>query len=211
MHNNTMAAGSRDRPPMLAMRRYSQWQSHFMRYVDTNPNGEALRKCILQEKEAIHFLLTGIRDEIYSAIDAYKTGHDMWIAIERLQHGESLNKKYVKTSLFWEFSRFTSRDGESIESYYSRFYKMINEMYQKEVNEIRAEKIAKNVNPLALVDTAQQYPDTYYQAPKPHRSYALPAKTSPSTRSHATTKHKGKEIAKPITPPFESASEDTDP
>ncbi|GKE48315.1 hypothetical protein Tco_1479573, partial [Tanacetum coccineum] len=106
---------------------------------------------------------------------------------------------------FWEFGRFTSRDGESIESYYFRFYKMMNEMvrnqlevatkqvnvqflqqlqpewsrfvtiveqtqdldtvsyhkffdilkqYQKEVNEIRVEKIARNVNPLALVAVA---------------------------------------------------------
>ncbi|GJZ89161.1 hypothetical protein Tco_0660943 [Tanacetum coccineum] len=246
MHNNIMAAGSRDRPPMLATGRYAQWQSCFMRYIDTRPNGEALKKCILQgpyklshiiipcqpatdespkvpkrtavktfsnispenkahydaEKESIHLLLTRIGDEIYSTVDACKIAHDMWIAIERLQQGESLNKQDVKTSLFWEFGKFTSRDRESIESYYSRFYKMMNEMvrnqlevvtmqvnvqflqqlqpewsrfvtilkqtadldkesyhklfdilkqYQKEVNEIRAKKIAKNANPLALI------------------------------------------------------------
>ncbi|GJS47336.1 retrovirus-related pol polyprotein from transposon TNT 1-94 [Tanacetum coccineum] len=38
------------------------------------------------------------------------------------------------------------------------------------------------------------------------------SKPSPPTRSHATNRHKGKEIAKPITPPSESASEeDSDP
>nr|GFC49535.1 hypothetical protein [Tanacetum cinerariifolium] len=47
MHNNIMAAGSRDRPPMLATGRYLQWRSRFLRYIDTRPNGEALRKCIL--------------------------------------------------------------------------------------------------------------------------------------------------------------------
>nr|GEU28989.1 hypothetical protein [Tanacetum cinerariifolium] len=47
MHNNIMAAGSRDRPPMLAPGRYPQWHSRFLRYVDTRPNCEALRKCIL--------------------------------------------------------------------------------------------------------------------------------------------------------------------
>ncbi|GJY27001.1 retrovirus-related pol polyprotein from transposon TNT 1-94 [Tanacetum coccineum] len=77
---------------------------------------------------------------------------------------------------------------------------------------IRDEKIARNANPLALVAVAQQYLDTYYQAPKSHRSYAPPAKTSPLTRSHATTRNKGKEIAKPIIPPSESTSEeDSDP
>ncbi|GJS64194.1 hypothetical protein Tco_0678758 [Tanacetum coccineum] len=208
------------------------------------------------KKEAIHLLLTGIGDEIYSTVDARKTAHDMWIAIERLQQGESLNIEDVKTNLFWEFGRFTSHDGESMESYYYIFYKMINEMvrnnltvatmqvndqflqqlqpqwsrfvtivkqhhdldtisyhklfdvlkqYQKEVNEIRAEKIAKNANSLALVATAQQYPNPYYQAPKSHKSYAPPSKQSSSTRSNASTKYKGKEIAKAITPPSESA------
>nr|GEV57129.1 Gag-Pol polyprotein [Tanacetum cinerariifolium] len=220
-----MEAGSRDRPPMLATRRYDIWQSCFMRYVDTKPNGESLKKCILQDpdkvsniiilgqpaideslevlerivletflnispknkahydaqKEAIHLLLTGIGDEIYSTVDACKIAHDMWISIERLQHGESLNKQDVKTSLFWEFGRFTSRDGESIESYYSRFYKMMNEMQvdwledtDEEINEQELEshysfmakirdallvKLGSNVDPLeknrTLVEAAR--------------------------------------------------------
>ncbi|GKE92251.1 hypothetical protein Tco_1573346 [Tanacetum coccineum] len=47
MHNNIMAAGSKDRPPMLGPGRYSQWRSHFLQYIDTKPNGEGLRKSIL--------------------------------------------------------------------------------------------------------------------------------------------------------------------
>nr|GEZ81848.1 hypothetical protein [Tanacetum cinerariifolium] len=172
MHNNIMAAGSRDRPPMLTPGRYPQWRLRFLRYVDTRPNGEALRKCILRspykpttvlvhvveatddspavaehttvetpanmspenkahflaEKEAIHLILTGIRDDIYSSVDACQTAQEMWKAIERLQQGESLNIQNVKTNLFWEFRKFTSHDGESMESYYTRFYKLMNEM-----------------------------------------------------------------------------------
>ncbi|GJU85979.1 hypothetical protein Tco_1293525 [Tanacetum coccineum] len=303
MHNNIMAAGSKDRPPMLGPGRYSQWRSRFLRYIDTKPNGEGLRKSILSgpyvpstvlvqavaasegnpaiqqhttietvlnmtpenkehflsEKEAIFLLLTGIGDEIYSTVDACKTANEMWIAIERLQQGESLNVQDVKTNLFWEFGKFTSRDGESMESYYSRFYKLMNELtrnnlqvttmqvnvqflqqlqpewsrfvtvvkqskeidtisyhtlfdilkqYQNEVNDIRAERIAKSANPLALLMAAQPYSDNYYQAPKPQRSNA----TSSSTRPSASTRHKGKEIAKPVTPQSESVSEeDSDP
>ncbi|GJS07462.1 hypothetical protein Tco_0364258 [Tanacetum coccineum] len=48
MHNNIMATGLRDRPPMLALGRYAQWQSRFLRYIDTRSNGDALRKCILE-------------------------------------------------------------------------------------------------------------------------------------------------------------------
>ncbi|GKC41750.1 retrovirus-related pol polyprotein from transposon TNT 1-94 [Tanacetum coccineum] len=174
------------------------------------------------EKEAIHLLLTGFGDEIYSTVDACKTAHEMWIAIERLQQGESLNIQEVKSNLFWEFGKFTSHDGESMESYYSRFYKMINEMirnnltvatmqvnYQKEVNEIRAERIAKNANPLALVAVDSPYTNPYYPTPKSHKPYAPTSKQSSSTRSNAPTKHKGKEIAKPITPLSKNNNVDT--
>ncbi|GJV44589.1 integrase, catalytic region, zinc finger, CCHC-type containing protein [Tanacetum coccineum] len=174
------------------------------------PNGDALRKCILKctytpttvvvpavpaienspkipaqttvktvlnmspenkayfesEKEAIHLILTGIGDEIYSTVDVCQTAHEMWEAIERLQ----------------------------------------------QVNELRAERMAKNANPLALVVAAQTYPYPYYQSPKSHKSYTPTSKASLPTKSHATTRYKGKEIDKPITPPSESASEeDSDP
>nr|GEV94246.1 hypothetical protein [Tanacetum cinerariifolium] len=171
MHNNIMVAGSRDRPPMLAPGRYPQWCSRFLRYVDTRPNDEALRKCILSvpykpttvlvhaieatdnspavaehttvetpanmstenkahflaEKEAIHLILTD-EDDIYSTVDACQTAQEMWEVIEWLQQGESLNIQDVKTNLFWKFGKFTSNDGETMESYYTRFYKLMNEM-----------------------------------------------------------------------------------
>nr|GFB55680.1 hypothetical protein [Tanacetum cinerariifolium] len=126
-------------------------------------------------------------------------------AIERLKQGKSINVQDIKTNLYWEFGKFTSHDGESLELYYSRFYKIMNELIknqcdvtnhqvnvqfllqlqpewerfvtlvkqsqelktvsyhklydilkqpQNEVNEIRAERIARTANPLALV--AQQ-------------------------------------------------------
>ncbi|GJS90699.1 retrovirus-related pol polyprotein from transposon TNT 1-94 [Tanacetum coccineum] len=87
-------------------------------------------------------------------------------------------------------------------------YAIFQQQYQNEVNDIRAERIAKSANPLALLAAAQPYSDNYYQAPKPQRSNA----TSSSTRPSASTRHKGKEIAKPVTPQSESVSEeDSDP
>nr|GEW50473.1 putative reverse transcriptase domain-containing protein [Tanacetum cinerariifolium] len=142
MHNNIMAAGSRDRPPMLATGRYPQWRSRFLRYIDTRRNGDALRKCILSspykpttvlvqavaatddspaipehiivetpmnmspenkahfqaEKDAIHLILTEIRDEIYSTVDACQTAQEMWEAIKRLQQGKEIAKPITPPS-----------------------------------------------------------------------------------------------------------------
>nr|GEW14677.1 hypothetical protein [Tanacetum cinerariifolium] len=49
------------------------------------------------EKEAIHLILTGIRDEIYPTVDACQTAQVMWEAIKRLQQEElALITKYFK-------------------------------------------------------------------------------------------------------------------
>nr|GEW18491.1 hypothetical protein [Tanacetum cinerariifolium] len=88
----------------------------------------------------------------------------------------------------------------------------ILKQYQKEVNELRAEKLARNANLLALVATAQADQDPYYQISKSQKSYPPSLKPSIPTRSHTTTIYKGKEIAKPTTPLSDSASEeDNDP
>ncbi|GJS41292.1 hypothetical protein Tco_0566335 [Tanacetum coccineum] len=59
---------------------------------------------------------------------------DNYKAIERLKQGESINVQDLETNLYWEFGKFTSRDGESLESYYSRFYKMMNELVRNKCN-----------------------------------------------------------------------------
>nr|GFD05852.1 hypothetical protein [Tanacetum cinerariifolium] len=103
-----------------------------MKYTQLLMLARQLMKCgkLLKgyNKEAIHLILTGIGDEIYSTVDACQTTQEMWEAIERLQQGGPLNIQDVKTHLFWEFGKFTSHDGETMESYYTRFYKLMNEM-----------------------------------------------------------------------------------
>nr|GEW13597.1 putative ribonuclease H-like domain-containing protein [Tanacetum cinerariifolium] len=137
------------------------------------------------EKEAIHLILTRIRDEFYSTIDACQTTQEMFVTFVKQQH------KLDEVS-------------------YHKLFDILKQ-YQKEVNEPRAERLARNANPLALDATAQADQDPYYQTSTSHKSYT-PSKPTIPTRSHTTTRHKGKEIAKPITPPFETDSEeDNDP
>ncbi|GKC97449.1 hypothetical protein Tco_1167724, partial [Tanacetum coccineum] len=72
--------------------------------------------------------------------------------------------------------------------------------------------VSRSANPLALLAAAQPNSDNYYEAPVPQRSNAPSFKQSSSTRTSASTRHKGKEIAKPVTPQSESVSEeDSDP
>ncbi|GJW98056.1 hypothetical protein Tco_0179864 [Tanacetum coccineum] len=122
-------------------------------------------------KDRPPMLAPGIDNDIYSTVDACPNACEMWKAIKRLKQGESINVQDLKTNLYWEFGKCTSRDGESLQLYYSRFvtlvkhsqelktvsyYKLydIMKQHQNEVNEIRAERLAHTANPLALV--AQQ-------------------------------------------------------
>nr|GEW31077.1 putative ribonuclease H-like domain-containing protein [Tanacetum cinerariifolium] len=94
MHNNIMAAGSRDRPPMLATRRYSQWRSRFLQYIDTKPNGDALRKCILN---GLYIPTTVLVQAVAATDDSLaipKHTTEMWEAIERLPQGCKIHVKY---------------------------------------------------------------------------------------------------------------------
>nr|GEX39708.1 hypothetical protein [Tanacetum cinerariifolium] len=134
------------------------------------------------EKEAIHLILTRIGDEIYSTVDACQTAQEMWEAIERLQQGESLNIQDVKTNLFWEFGKFTSHDGETMESYYTGFYKLMNEMIQ---NNLAGAMMQVNVQ--------------FLQQLQPEWSRFMMI---------VKQQHKLDKIAKPITPPSETASEE---
>nr|GEW35225.1 hypothetical protein [Tanacetum cinerariifolium] len=184
--------------------------------VETPTNMSPKNKAhFLAENEAIHLILTGIGDDIYSTVDACQIALEMWEAIESLQQvtTRQVNVQFLQ-QLQPEWSRFVTivkQHHKLDEVSYHKLFDILKQ-YQNEVNELRAEKLARNANPLALVATAQASQDQYYQTSRSHRSSAPSPKPSIPSRSQTTTRHKGKEIAKPITPPSETSSEeDSDP
>nr|GFA56250.1 hypothetical protein [Tanacetum cinerariifolium] len=80
-----------------------------------------IRNQLDAEAEAVQVILTGIDNDIHSTVDACPNTCKMWKAIERLKHGKSINVQDLETNLYWEFAKFTSRDGESLELYYSSY------------------------------------------------------------------------------------------
>ncbi|GKB93059.1 hypothetical protein Tco_0979196 [Tanacetum coccineum] len=98
----------------------------FSRIHHTSSNG--LRRPF----QLLKIILTEIDNDIYSTVDACPNACEMWKAIERLKQGESINVQDLETNLYWEFGKFTSRDGESLKSYYSRFYKMMNKLVRNQ-------------------------------------------------------------------------------
>ncbi|GJX60088.1 hypothetical protein Tco_0291478 [Tanacetum coccineum] len=222
LHNAIMKAGGKDRPPMLA---HGGSQPHKQRVKETYKTvPQDINNQLDAEAEAVQIILTRIDNDIYSTIDACPNGMEMWKAIERLKHGESINVQHRETNLYWEFGKFTSRDGESLDSYYLRFYKMMNERFvtlvkqreelktisyhklydiinqhKNEVNEIRDKRLARTANPLALV--AQQQPVYHPQTHPTHNT-----QNSLTGSQQAATKNRGKAIVNTPPPTYEPAS-----
>nr|GEX00150.1 hypothetical protein [Tanacetum cinerariifolium] len=145
LHNAIMEAGSKDRPPMLApdwkdievpvsegspittTARIHETYKNVSQEIRDQLNAEAeanvsqeIRDQLNAEAEVVQIVLTGIDNDIYSTVDACLNACEMWKSIKRLKQGESINVQDLKTNLYWEFGKFTSQDGESLESYYSR-------------------------------------------------------------------------------------------
>nr|GFC13800.1 hypothetical protein [Tanacetum cinerariifolium] len=146
---------------------------------------QEIRDQLNAETEAVQIILTRIDNDIYSTVDTCPNACEMWKAIERLKQGESINVQDLETNLFWEFGKFTSLDGEPLESYYSRFYKMMNELTRNQYK-VTNHQIARVANPLALVAQQQQvyHPQTY---PTHYNQHS-------STKTHQATRNRGKAI-----------------
>nr|GEW92641.1 retrovirus-related Pol polyprotein from transposon TNT 1-94 [Tanacetum cinerariifolium] len=204
LYNAIMEAGGKDRSPMLAPSNYVQWKSRIKRYIDTKPNHELIHYCLKNppykftwadkvvlvfkgshettterymetyknvsqvihdqpnaEAEAVQIILTGIDNDIYSIVDACPNACEMWKAIERLKQGECSVLTLTTTK-----------------------------MAKNEVNKLRAERIARTANPLALV--AQQQP-VYH--PRNHPTHYT---QNSSTRTQAASRNRRKAIDKEI-------------
>nr|GFA96733.1 hypothetical protein [Tanacetum cinerariifolium] len=209
-YNAIMKAGGKDHLPMLAPGNYVQWKSRIKRYIDTKPNHELIYYCLQNPPYKYK----------WANKDVPVTKGSSETTTERMKQGESIIVHDLETNLYWEFGRFTSWDGESLESYYSRFYKMMNEIvknqcdsqelktvsyhklydilkqHQNEVNEIRAERQARTINPLALV--AQQ--QLIYH-PQNHPTHYT--QNSSTKSQQAATRNKGKAIVKSPPPIYD--------
>nr|GEY26024.1 hypothetical protein [Tanacetum cinerariifolium] len=149
LHNDIMEAGSKDRPPMLAP---GSPITRSERFQETYKNvSQEIRDQLNAKAEAVQIILTGIDNDIYSTVDACPNACEMWKAIARLKHGELINVQDIETNLYWEFRKFTSQDGESLESYYLRFYKMMNELIRNQYHN----KLLLGTEEKAIVNSPQ--------------------------------------------------------
>nr|GEV99701.1 hypothetical protein [Tanacetum cinerariifolium] len=128
-----------------------------------------IRDQLNAEAEAVQIILTGIYNDIYSTVDACANASHF----NYNQNGKG-------------FLTLVKQSQELKTVLYHKLYDILKQ-HQNEVNEIKAERIARGANPLALV--AQQQP---VYNPQNHPTHY---NQNSSTRSQqATTKNKGNAI-----------------
>ncbi|GJW65740.1 hypothetical protein Tco_0117624 [Tanacetum coccineum] len=104
---------------------------------------EAEIKQMEADDQAIQTILLGLPEDIYAAVDSCEMAKKLVTCSVMMKGSEGrfldIGIQEKKAKLFNEWERFTSTDGESIESYYHRFSKLMNDFKR---NKHFPEKIA---------------------------------------------------------------------
>nr|GEU63207.1 hypothetical protein [Tanacetum cinerariifolium] len=139
---------------------------------------EAKIKQMEADDQEIQTILLGLPEDIYAAFDSCETAQEMWLRVQQTMKGSDIGIQKKKAKLFNEWKRFTSTDGESIESYYHRFSMLMNDFKRNkhfpekiarnlkflnnlqpkwsrhEVDDLKAERLAKTYDLLALMENS---------------------------------------------------------
>nr|GEU75414.1 hypothetical protein [Tanacetum cinerariifolium] len=94
------------------------------------------------DDQAMQIILMGLSEDIYAVVDNCDTAHEIWLRVQQMIKGSDIGLQKKKAKLFNEWENFKSIDGESIESYYHHFAKLINDFKQ---NKHFPKKIANNL------------------------------------------------------------------
>nr|GEW67039.1 hypothetical protein [Tanacetum cinerariifolium] len=94
------------------------------------------------DDQAIQTILLGLPEDIYVVVDSCETAKEIWERVRQMMKGSDIGEQEKKAKLFNEWEKFTSTDGESIESYYHCFTQLINDL---KWNKHFPENIASNL------------------------------------------------------------------
>nr|GEW21643.1 hypothetical protein [Tanacetum cinerariifolium] len=158
-------------------------------------------------------ILLGLPKDIYAAVDSCETAQEIWLRVQQMMKGSDIGIQEKKVKLFNEWERFTSNDGESIESYYHRFLKLMNDLKrnkhflekiaidytqlydfmkynQKEVDALKAERLAKTQDLLSLTATSNnpyKFPVLNQDQPSFSQNYMQQPMLNPEDITDPTT------------------------
>nr|GEX78479.1 hypothetical protein [Tanacetum cinerariifolium] len=80
------------------------------------------------DDQAIQTILLDLPGDVYATVDSCETAKEIWERVRQMMKGSDIGEREKKAKLFNEWEKFTSTDGESIESYYHHFMQLMNDL-----------------------------------------------------------------------------------
>ncbi|GKE34072.1 hypothetical protein Tco_1453394 [Tanacetum coccineum] len=154
---------------------------------------EAEIKQMEADDQAIQTILLGLPEDIYVAVDSCKTGQEIWLRVQQMMKGFDIRIQEKKAKLFNENKHFPEKIASNLKflnnlqlewsrhvtivhqtkdlhtADYTQLYDFLK-YNQKEVDDIRAERLAKTHDPLALMANSNNpfnYPVFHQYQPSP--------------------------------------------
>nr|GEX43138.1 hypothetical protein [Tanacetum cinerariifolium] len=166
-------------------------------------------KHVEADDQAIQTILLGLPEEIYAAVDSCETAQEIWLRVQKIMKGSDIGIQEKNAKMFNEWERnkhfpekITSnlKFLNNLQPEFSRHVTIVHQtkdlhtpdythLYdflkynQKEVDELRAERLARTHYPLALMENSnnpfnypvfhqdQPSPSTFMQQPQPNKNY----------------------------------------
>nr|GEY28208.1 hypothetical protein [Tanacetum cinerariifolium] len=159
------AAGSENRPPMLNKDNYVPWSSRIIRYARSRPNGKMIVDSIENrpyndlkrmdaDDQAIQTILLGLPEDVYAAIDSCETSKERWECVRQMMKGSGIGEQEKKANSSMNGKSSFRQTKNLHEADFTQIYDFLK-MNQEEVNELRAERLAKYHDLLALMAHSQ--------------------------------------------------------
>ncbi|GJR04109.1 integrase, catalytic region, zinc finger, CCHC-type containing protein [Tanacetum coccineum] len=181
------AASSENRPPMLNKENYVSWSSHLLRYAKSRPNEKLIYNSIINGSYVRRMIPEpGDANRTVPVNETFHEQTDDELTEKELKQKQHFLEKIASNLKFLnnlqpEWSRHVTIVHQTKDLHtadYTQLYDFLK-YNQKEVDDIRAEQLAKTHDPLALMTNSnnpfnypvfhqdQPSPSTYMQQPQP--------------------------------------------
>nr|GEU65049.1 putative reverse transcriptase domain-containing protein [Tanacetum cinerariifolium] len=154
-------ASSENRPPMLNKENYVPWSSRLLRYAKSRPNGKLIHNSIINGPYVRRMILEP--GDLNRKVPVNETFHEIWLRVQQMMKGSDTNSR---------------EEGQVIQR------------MEKEVDELKAERLAKTQDPLALMATSNNpytFPVLHQDQPSFDQNYMQQPMLNPKDITDPTT------------------------
>nr|GEY45585.1 reverse transcriptase domain-containing protein [Tanacetum cinerariifolium] len=167
--NDIYAAGSESRPPMLNKENYVPWSSRLLRYAKSRPNGMLIHNSILNGPYVRRMIPEPGDTEQLKQIEADDQAiQTILLSLPEDIYAATKDLHTTDYTQLYDFLKYNQKEIDELKA--ERLAKIQDPLaLMKEVDELKAERLVKIQDPLALMANS----NNPYASPTPHQDLSL--------------------------------------